>query len=77
MPRPSARRPTRIDAVTRSRLTAAARNHLYALELEHEQHERVLAIAARFACAEIEVEHIEVGVVVDAARRERDLTSAA
>jgi hypothetical protein len=59
------------------RLTPAARAHLVELKLDEGRASRVVAIAFAMACAEVLPEHIDVGVVVDRARRERDLTSAA
>ena len=59
------------------RLTADAELALAARELDACVERRVLEIAAAFACAEIEPEHIDVAVRVEAVRRERDLSSAA
>jgi hypothetical protein len=57
------------------RLTAAAQSRLADLALDACVERRVLEIAATFACAEIEPEHVDLGVHVEAHRRE--LTSAA
>ena len=59
------------------RLTANAEIALSAFELDACVERRVLEIAASFACAEIEREHIALAVHVEAVRRERDLSSAA
>jgi hypothetical protein len=59
------------------RLTPAARARLDALELCDARRDAVLACALAMACAEIEVEHIDLGIVVETARREEALGSAA
>lgn len=59
------------------RLTDRAVAYLRDLELEAAHERRVLGVAADMACAEIEPVHVELGVVIDAARRDAEVTSAA
>jgi succinate dehydrogenase/fumarate reductase-like Fe-S protein len=59
------------------RLTPAARARLNALGLCDERRAAVLSCATAMACAEIEVEHIDVGAVIEAVRRKEALGSAA
>jgi succinate dehydrogenase/fumarate reductase-like Fe-S protein len=59
------------------RLTAAARAHLLELQLDEGRAARVVACAFEMACAEVEPVHIDLGVVIERARQEADLTSAA
>jgi hypothetical protein len=59
------------------RLTDAARRALHALDLDPARERRVSEIAARMACAEILPAHIELGIVIDRARRDSDLEPAA
>ncbi|HVM55651.1 MAG TPA: hypothetical protein VM262_20875 [Acidimicrobiales bacterium] len=59
------------------RLTTQATEQLRGLALDAAHERRVLGHAAAMACAEIGPEHIELGVVIDAARRDAGVTSAA
>ena len=75
LPPPSAVGPTRIEGM--DRLTDRAVTYLRDLRLEAAHERRVLGLAAGMACAEIEPVHVELGVVIEGARRDAEVTSAA